>query len=199
MTLGRSEPHGVASGAMKNALVRLWRFCQTPQGLKVVRYTMVSMISALTSLVILTIVYGVLRLWSEVVSTLFANIMAGFPSYYLNRRWVWRKGGRSHIWRELLPFWVMSITGIGFALYTATLAHNFADAHHLQHLARTVLVVGANIAAFGILWILKFLILNRLFAEIADAEVGVETDSIYAGSGSAETLPSADPSPRDVV
>jgi putative flippase GtrA len=159
---------------MKESLVRLWRFARSPDGLKVLRYSMVSVISALTSLVILTIVYGVLRLWGAVVSTLFANIMAGIPSYYLNRRWVWGKGGRSHIWRELLPFWVMSITGIGFALYTASLAQHFANAHHLQHLARTALVVGANIAAFGILWILKFLILNRLFAEIADAEVGVE-------------------------
>jgi len=157
--------------------VRLWRFVQTPQGLKVLRYTMVSAISALTSLVILTIVYGVLRLWTEVISTLFANIMAGFPSYYLNRKWVWGKSGRSHIWRELLPFWVMSISGIGFALYTASLAHNFADAHHLHHLARTVLVVGANVAAFGLLWFLKFLVLNRLFAEIADAEVGAEDEA----------------------
>jgi hypothetical protein len=54
------------------------------------------------------------------------------------------------------------------------LARNFANTHHLEHLARTVLVVGANITAFGILWVLKFLILNRLFAEIADAEVGAE-------------------------
>jgi putative flippase GtrA len=166
-------PRGNLS-AVKTALVRLWRFSRSPQGLKVVRYTMVSIISALTSLVILTLVFGVLRLWGEVVSTLFANIMAGIPSYYLNRRWVWGKSGRSHIWREILPFWVMSITGIGFALYTATLAHNFADSHHLQHLARTILVVGANIAAFGILWLLKFLVLNRLFAQIADTEVGVE-------------------------
>jgi putative flippase GtrA len=169
-----SEFPAVTSGAMKAAAVRLWRYCGTPEGLKVLRYTLVSVISALTSLVILTIVYGVLRLWGEVVSTLFANVMAGIPSYILNRRWVWGKSGRSHVWREILPFWVMSLTGIGFALYTASLAHNYADAHHLQHLARTVLVVGANVAAFGILWILKFLILNRLFAEIADAEVGVE-------------------------
>jgi putative flippase GtrA len=160
---------------MRSTVVRLWRFCQTPEGLKVVRYTLVSAISALTSLIILTVVYGVLRLWTEVISTLFANVMAGIPSYILNRRWVWGKSGRSHIWREILPFWVMSLTGIGFALYTATLAHNFADAHHLHHLARTVLVVGANVAAFGILWILKFLILNRLFAQIADAEVGADT------------------------
>jgi len=171
---------------MKEAVVRLWRLSQTPQGLKVVRYTMVSIISALTSLVILTIVFGVLRLWGEVFSTLFANIMAGIPSYYLNRRWVWGKGGRSHIWRELLPFWVMSITGIGFALYTSSLAHNFAVQHDLPHLARTVLVVGANIAAFGILWILKFLILNRLFAQIADAEVGAEAEAPEAEAAEAE-------------
>jgi putative flippase GtrA len=155
-------------------VVRLWQFCHTPEGLKVIRYTMVSVISALTSLAILTIVYGVLRLWTEVFSTLFANVMAGIPSFILNRRWVWGKTGRSHFWREILPFAVMSLTGIGFALYTATLAHNFADAHQLHHLARTVLVVGANVASFGILWFLKFLILNRLFAQIADAEVGSE-------------------------
>ena len=159
---------------MKSRLERLWRLAQSPQGLKVLKYTMVSVISALTSLVILTIVFGVLRLWGEVASTLFANVMAGIPSYYLNRRWVWGKGGRSHIWRELVPFWVMSISGILFALYAASLAHNFANTHHLQHLARTILVVGANITAFGILWFLKFLILNRLFAQLADAEVGAD-------------------------
>ncbi|HVA10183.1 MAG TPA: GtrA family protein [Acidimicrobiales bacterium] len=160
---------------MKDSLLRLWQFCRTPKGLKLVRYTAVSAISALTSLVILAVVYGVLRLWTEVISTLFANVMAGIPSYFLNRQWVWGKGGRSHLWREVLPFWVMSFTGIGFALFTATLAHNFANEHHLQHLARTVLVVGANVAAFGILWVLKFLILNRLFAQIAHAELGTET------------------------
>jgi putative flippase GtrA len=159
---------------VKSGFIRLWRLAQTPQGQKVIKYTMVSVISALTSLVILTIVFGVLRLWGEVFSTLFANLMAGIPSYYLNRRWVWGKGGRSHIWREIVPFFVMSLSGILFALFAASLAHNFADTHHLHHLARTILVVGANIAAFGVLWFLKFLILNRLFAEIADAELGVD-------------------------
>jgi putative flippase GtrA len=160
---------------MKNALVRLWNFIRTPEGMKLVRYATVSVISALTSIVILTIVYGVLRLWTEVWSTLFANVMAGFPSYFLNRQWVWGKSGRSHIWREILPFWVTSLTGIGFALFTASLAHNYAHSHNLHHLARTALVVGANVAAFGTIWLLKFMILNRLFVQIADVEVGHET------------------------
>jgi putative flippase GtrA len=166
----------VALSAMKANLVRLWELIRTPQGMKLVRYSAVSVISALTSVVILTIVYGVLRLWTEVWSVLFSNVMAGFPSYFLNRQWVWGKSGRSHLWREILPFWVTSLTGIAFALFAASLAHNYAQAHNLHHLARTALVVGANVAAFGIVWLLKFLILNRLFTQIADVEVGHEGD-----------------------
>ena len=105
-------------------------------------------------------------------SVLFANVTAGIPSYFLNRQWVWGKSGRSHLWREVLPFWVMSLTGIGFALLTAQVARNFAEAHQLQHLTRTVLVVGANVSAFAIVWLLKFIVLNRLFAQIADVELG---------------------------
>ena len=97
---------------MVEGVRKLWRLAGTPEGLKVVKYTAVSAISALTSLVVLTLVYGVLQLWSAVISTLFANVVAGVPSYLLNRRWVWGKSGRSHWWREILPFWVMSLTGI---------------------------------------------------------------------------------------
>jgi len=163
---------------MVEAVRKLWRMAGTPEGLKLIKYTTVSAISALTSIVVLTVIYGVLRLGSEVTSTLIANIVAGVPSYILNRRWVWGKSGRSHWWREVLPFWVMSLTGIGFALYTATLAKEFANTHHLQHLSRTLLVVGANVAAFGIVWLFKFLILNRLFSQIAAAELHDEEESV---------------------
>ena len=168
-----TRTRGSLSG-MRNAWVQLWSYLRTPEGAKLVRYTAVSAISAMTSIVILTLVYGVLRLWTEVWSVLFSNVMAGIPSYFLNRQWVWGKSGRSHWWREVLPFWITSLTGIGFALVTASLARNYAQSHDLHHLARTVLVVGANVAAFGIVWLIKFAILNRVFAQIADAEVGPE-------------------------
>jgi putative flippase GtrA len=161
---------------VRDRIARLWQFLKTPQGLKMVRYTTVSLISFVISVTLITITYGVLRLGSEVFCTFISNILAGIPNYFLNRQWVWKKGGRSHLWREVVPFWALSITGIVFALFTASLAQHFSNTHHLQHLARTVVVVGANVAAFGILWVLKFLIFNRLFAEIADHEVGAETE-----------------------
>jgi putative flippase GtrA len=159
------------------AVLRLWRLYQTPRGKKLARYTMVSGISAGVSFVVLAIVYGALRLWSEVPSTLFANIVAGVPSYYLNRMWVWGKTGRSHLMKEVIPFWVMSITGILLSMLTASLARSFAETHHLRHLERTVLVLGANISAFGILWVLKFLILNRLFAHEAAPSLDVDVEA----------------------
>jgi putative flippase GtrA len=124
---------------VRTAVVRLWRFCHTPEGKKLVRYGMVSIVSALFAFSVLTLVYGVLQLWTEVPSVVFSNILATFFNYYLNRRWVWGKSGRSNVWREVIPFWVMSISGMILALLTASLARQFSIAHDLSHLGREIL------------------------------------------------------------
>jgi putative flippase GtrA len=148
---------------LRDTVVRVWRLYHTPQGRKLFRYTVVSGVSTIVSFSVLGIVYGVLRLWSEVPSTLFANIVATVPSYYLNRNWAWGKSGRSHLTREVVPFWAMALSGILFSIFTATEARHVSDMHHLHHFGRTVLVLGANLAAFGILWVLKFVVFNKLF------------------------------------
>jgi putative flippase GtrA len=168
---------------MVDALLRVWRLYHTPSGRKLLRYTMVSVISTAVSASVLAIVYGGLRLWTEVPSTVFANVVATVPSYYLNRRWAWGKSGRSHMLREVVPFWVASLAGIALSILAASEAQHFGEVHNLHHFGRTVLVVGANFVAFGTLWVLKFLVFNRLFhvhpvAEMeaqAEAEAGLET------------------------
>ena len=45
---------------------RLWGWLQTPPGIRIVRYTMVSATTMTFSLVMVGIVYGDLRLWSPV-------------------------------------------------------------------------------------------------------------------------------------
>lgn len=161
---------------VRTAVVRLWSFCHTPRGRKLVRYGMVSVVSALFAFTVLTIVYGVLQIWTEVPSVVFSNIVATFFNYYLNRRWVWGKSGRSSLWKEVIPFWVMSISGMVLALFTASLARQFSNAHDLSHLTRTVVIVGANTFAFGIIWGVKFLILNRIFRQLPVVEVDSESE-----------------------
>ncbi|HVC14802.1 MAG TPA: GtrA family protein [Acidimicrobiales bacterium] len=151
---------------MPQLLETIWAWLHTPQGRKIFRYTMTSVISTAVSLFVLGIVFGVLRLWTEVPSTIFANVVAAFPSYWLNRRWAWGKSGRSRLVKEVLPFWVMSIASIAFSMVGASVARYLGQrwdlaAHH--HLELTALVLFANVMSFGIFWVLKLMVFNRTF------------------------------------
>ena len=86
-------------------LVHLWEKRDTPEAKQLFSYTMVSVVSTAVSFGVLALVFGVLHLWGEIGSTVFANVVATVPSYYLNRKWVWGKGGRSHLMKEIVPFW----------------------------------------------------------------------------------------------
>lgn len=157
---------------------RLVAFYQTPSGKKMIRYMLVSVVSTAVSLGVLGLVFGVVHLWSEVPSAVFANAVATVPSYYLNRQWAWGKTGRSHMVKEVLPFWLASFAGLALSTGAAALAHDFSVSHHLHHLGRTVVVLGANLVAYGLLWIGKFLLFNQLFRHPAPA--AADDDSAFA-------------------
>lgn len=140
-----------------------------PHHRKLLRFALVSIISVSVSLVLLTLVFGYLHLWSEVPSSLFANVLAGIPAYFLTRQWVWQRSGRSHLWSEVVPFWVISLASIVLALAFASLAHNTAVSHDLSHVQRTILVIAANLFVFGFLWVLRFLLFNHIFSPRFDS------------------------------
>jgi len=168
--VGGTRPGDLATIAPNSAWERMRdhvgaarRACRTPTGRKLVRYTMVSFISAAIAFIVLFIVFGVLHLWSQVPSVVFANCVAAVPSYYLNRRWTWGKTGRSHLVKEVLPFWATSLAGLALATFAAAWARQFTVEHSLHHFVATIIVLVANVSAFGILWLGKFVIFNRLF------------------------------------
>lgn len=143
--------------------LHLWQKRDSPEARQLFRYTMVSVVSTAVSFGVLAIVFGVLHLWNEIGSTVFANVVATVPNYYLNRAWVWGKTGRSHLMKEIVPFWVMSALGIFVSIGGAAVARHIGIEHHLSHFNQTLVVLTANIVSFGVFWILKYLVFNRLF------------------------------------
>jgi putative flippase GtrA len=129
---------------------------------------MVSVISTGVSLFVIAIVYGVFHLWSEVPSTVFGNAVATVPSYWLNRKWAWGKHGRSHFLKEVVPFWTMAAAGIAFSIIWAALARHVAIKYQLNHLETTVVVLVANVMSFGVFWVLKLMLFNRMFRQELD-------------------------------
>ena len=148
---------------MSEHLEKLLAWLHTREGRKIFRYTMSSVITTGVSLFVLGMVFGVLRLWTEVPSTIFANVVAAVPSYFLNRKWAWGKGGRSHLLKEVLPFWVMSAASISFSMVGATVARYLGHRWTLGHLEQTGLVLLANVLSFAIFWVLKLMVFNRTF------------------------------------
>jgi putative flippase GtrA len=141
----------------------LYDWLHTHEGRKLFRYTMVSVISTAVSLFVIALVYGAFHVWTEVPSTVFGNAVATFPSYWLNRKWAWGKHGRSHFLKEVAPFWLMAALGIAFSIVGASLARHVGQHYDLGNLEKTVLVLVANVLSFGVFWVIKLLIFNRLF------------------------------------
>lgn len=137
------------------------RWLRSLVGRKFIRYSLVSVVAVAVSEVLLTLFHGVFG-WSATWSNVFATALAAIPSYELNRRWAWRKTGPNHIWKEIVPFWALAFLGLLFSTVAVHYADRATVQHHLGHLVNVVVVDLANILAFGILWVAKFIIYNKV-------------------------------------
>ena len=170
---------------MPELLERLSLWLNSKEGKKILRYSAVSVISTGVSFTVLFLLYGVGPLRNEVEATVLANAVATFPSYWLNRNWAWGKSGRSHLVKEVIPFWAMAAVGIAFSIVGASIARHLG--YGQSHMIRTVLVLVANMMSFGIFWLAKLALFNRLFHvpslleeidEHIEAEAGEAADDV---------------------
>jgi len=132
---------------------------RSPTGQKFLKYSAVSVISVAVNVVLLVFAYAVLD-WSAAPANVFAVGVSAIPSYYLNRRWAWGKRGRSHFLKEVVPFWALAFLGLVISTIAVDLVENHIE--HLHKAARTVLLAATQIGAFGVLWVVKFIIFNEL-------------------------------------
>ena len=125
------------------------------------RYSMASVVAVVASVTLLVVFDGLLRLGAVVSSTLATGI-ATVPSYEMNRKWAWGKTGRGHLWKEVMPFWVLAFIGWGFSTYAVKLTESGLRNSGLAHLERTGIIAVVYVAAFGVLWVAKFIIFNKI-------------------------------------
>ncbi len=149
--------------------LRAWT--TTHEGKKVLRFTMVSGVSTVTSFGSISILYGLKIIPGVIWATLAGNVIASIPAYQLNRRWTWGKRGRSHWRKEILPFWMMTALGIAVSQVGALWARHEVKSHHWSHLTNTALVSFTNLASFAIFWVLKMMVFNRIFKIDTEEEI----------------------------
>jgi putative flippase GtrA len=139
----------------------LLAFSRSAEGKKMIRYSTTSLICVVLSTIILTILVGFLH-WNAFGASLTACAISTIPSYELNRKWAWGKSGKGHLWKEVVPFWTLAFIGLAFSTWASVQAQSYAQHHHFSHVVHTMIVTGAFIGAFGVLWIGKFIIFNKI-------------------------------------
>ena len=128
---------------------------------KLIRYAAVSAISTTVSLVILGVLVAngsITAGWANVIATAVGTI----PSFELNRRWVWHKTGQRSMLAEVGPFCALSFAGLGLSTLAVSVAAGWAAHAGLGTTARTVAAEAANVGTFGSLWLVQFVLLDRL-------------------------------------
>jgi len=138
---------------------------------KLARYACVSVISTSISLVVLGLLVGTGATtagWANVIATSVGTI----PSFELNRRWVWHRRGHRSVLAEVGPFCALSFTGLALSTMAVHSAATWASSAGLGRAARALAADAANVATFGTLWIVQYVLLDRvLFSSISNRQV----------------------------
>ncbi len=122
-------------------------------GGKALRYSAVSVVGVVITQVLIVVFYQGLD-WAAWLANFGAVTISSIPAYMLNRQWVWGKSAEHSLTKEVLPFWGMSLLGLLLSTGGVAIVSRYTDA--------TIAVSATNVAAFGVLWVGKFLVLEHV-------------------------------------
>ena len=119
---------------------------------KGLRYCLVAAVNVVVGQTLLFVLQSSMRpSWANVIAVALSSV----PAYYMNRSWVWGKRGKSHWKKEVLPFWLFTVAGLALSTIAIWVVHKFTDGKLVINFIQLV--------AFGILWVVRFFVLDRLF------------------------------------
>jgi putative flippase GtrA len=119
---------------------------------KGLRYSMVAVINVIVGQGLL---FTLQHWWQPNVANVVAVTVSSVPAYYMNRSWVWGKSGKSHMRKEVAPFWAFTLVG----LIGSTIAITFVQ----DHTDTKVFILVTQLFVFGVLWVVRFFVLDKLF------------------------------------
>lgn len=134
-------------------------------GAKLLRYCGVSVVNVITGQAVLAFCLAVLDL-RAVPSQVIAAMVSAVPAYILSRRWVWQQSGPDSFRSEVLPFWTMSLIGLVFAVTSIGIVEQFTD--------NTLALMLTSLAAYGVVWVAKYIVLDKIMWGSADRDAAPE-------------------------
>ena len=130
---------------------------------RAIRYVATSGFGVVTTQLLLILFLYKLR-WESKPANVIAVSLVSVPAFLLNKHWVWGKSGKAHMRREVLPFWIFTIAGLGLSTLAVAIVVNITKDPNDPNLVHgnKLAVQAANIAGFAVLWVLKYMFLDKI-------------------------------------
>ncbi len=84
----------------------------------------------------------------------------------------WGKTDKNRIMAEILPFSTITLVGIGFSFLVGHAAGQFTHHHDITGPIRLMILLAANVTGFGLLWVAKYVLLNRVLFDVGGGPSG---------------------------
>ena len=139
-------------------------------GARFARYSVGSVVAVVASEVAFVACYGT-GLLGTTGSSAVAFVAGAIPNYVLNRSWTWGRRGRVRVGREVVLYALVSAVSFGASALATGATSRLAPRLTNSHDQRTALVACSYLATYGVLFIAKFVIYQKV---------------IFAGTGRAE-------------
>jgi putative flippase GtrA len=160
---------------------------RAPTIVKLLKYSSASFAGLVVGQSVLALFYTGLG-WGAIAANLVSVSIGAIPNYLINRYWTWHQTGRNRLWGEIVPFWVMSFLGMVVSLFTVAYAED--------RWGTGLAVAIAQVAGFGVLWVAKFLVLDKVMWRIVhEIQPDVAIDEAEAGLIGALSLDGTDGEP----
>lgn len=101
-----------------------------------------------------------------------AFVAGAIPNYFVARRLAWKRKGKPDFKRELLPYIVVITIGGLASMALTTVAGWITEPLRIEGFVRIVVLDVAFLSSYGLVFLLKFLLLDRfVYSKLAPAQV----------------------------
>ncbi len=145
-----------------------------PRWVRIWRYTIGSVVAAVTSFVVFAAAYDVGA--GPTAATVLAFVAGAVPNWVLNRTWAWQRRGRLHVRREVVLYAVVSVVNLAASAAVTGWVSAAAPTVTSDHMLRVLLVATSYVATYGVLFVAKFVTYELVVFPAPDPDHEPEPD-----------------------
>lgn len=131
---------------------------RSEQGRKQIRYAAVSVVFVPVGQILIQVLGAMVFDRDYTKASIVAAAILTVPNFFANKMWVWKDTSRDKLRTQVLVFWVAAMLGVAA---TTGLTYLVEQQFHNEGAVEALAVFCAQLVGFGIVWVGRYLILDR--------------------------------------